>query len=264
MGDRVLIVEHEAEAGLGFLAGWLAGGGVTCEVVRPYLGEEVPVLDDGPPASGFPAGLIVLGGAASAWDDEGYPWLPATRELIRRAVDASLPTLGICLGAQLMTLACGGEVKPGTAGLEVGLGAVSLLPAAADDPLFARLPPAVRAVQYHQDAMTALPPGAVPLATATAYPAQAYRLGGRAWAVQFHPEATPEIFRSWTAPNAGELAAAGFDVERLDAAVTAADDELAGTWRPFAEAFAAVVTGGPTPATDDRTPAEAASPATGA
>ncbi|WP_405139249.1 type 1 glutamine amidotransferase [Sphaerisporangium sp. NBC_01403] len=241
MGHRILIIEHEAEAGPGFLAGWLADAGMTCEVARPYLDGEIPGLRTGD--GGRVDGLIVLGGAASAWDDEGYPWLPATRELIRNSVDAGLPTLGICLGAQLMTLACGGEVERGAEGLEVGLRPVSLLPAAEDDPLFARLPPTVRSVQYHQDAMTALPPGAVPLATAEQYPNQAYRLGSSAWAVQFHPEATPEIFLSWTGPNADELREGGFDVDGLDAPVLAAHDELVRTWRPLAEAFAAVVTG---------------------
>ncbi|MGW4639854.1 type 1 glutamine amidotransferase [Sphaerisporangium sp. NPDC004334] len=243
MTNRILIVEHEAEAGLGLFAGWLAGAGLACEVVRPYLGEEIPSLDAG---TGV-AGLVVLGGAPSAWDDEGTPWLPATRELIRRAVEASLPTLGICLGAQLMALACGGEVRPGEAGLEVGLGEVSLLPAAADDPLFAGLPLTARAVQYHQDAVTVLPPGAVPLATGAAYPNQAFRLGERAWAVQFHPEASPEIFGSWTGPNLAELAASGHDAARLCAEVDAAEPELRRTWRPLAEAFAAVAREGREP-----------------
>ncbi|GAA3844684.1 type 1 glutamine amidotransferase [Sphaerisporangium flaviroseum] len=253
MGNRVVIIEHEAEAGPGFLAGWLAEAGMTCEIVRPYLGGRVPALDvaadrrqegAGFWLGGRPAdGLIVLGGAASAWDDEGYPWLPATRELIRRSVEASMPTLGICLGAQLMTLACGGEVRPGAAGLEVGLRPVSPLPDAGDDPLFSRLPPSPRALQYHGDAMTVLPPGAVPLATGEPYPNQAYRLGARAWAVQFHPEATPEIFLSWTGPNAGELSGAGFDVAELDAEAVAAREELTETWRPLAEGFAAVVAG---------------------
>jgi GMP synthase-like glutamine amidotransferase len=251
MEKRVLIIEHEAEAGLGFFAGWLAGAGVTCDVVRPYLGDPIPSLtahaapaDGGAPGDGLPVdGVIVLGGAASAWDDEGYPWLPATRELIRHSVQASVPTLGICLGAQLMTLACGGAVERGTQGLEVGLGEITLLPAADDDALLSRLPRSARAVQYHQDTMTALPPGAVPLATGQMYPNQAYRLGDRAWAVQFHPEATPEIFLTWTADSADGLAAAGFDRQRLDAEVVAAREELDKTWRLLAESFAAVVTG---------------------
>ncbi|GGK88440.1 glutamine amidotransferase [Sphaerisporangium melleum] len=249
MTHRILIVEHEAEAGLGYFAGWLAEAGMTCHVVRPYLGEPLPSLDGGTAPAGPWDGLIVLGGAPSAWDDEGTPWLPGTRALLRRAVETSLPTLGICLGAQLMALACGGRVEPGTAGPEVGLGAISLLPAAAGDPLFAALPLTARAVQYHQDAVTVPPPGAVLLATAADYPTQAYRLGERAWGVQFHPEASVEIFLSWTAPNADRLAEDGLDAARLDAEVVAAGEELRATWRPLAEAFAAVVRGAAGPGT---------------
>ncbi|MFC6085457.1 type 1 glutamine amidotransferase [Sphaerisporangium aureirubrum] len=233
MNHRVLVIEHEAEAGLGYFEDWLAGAGVTCDVVRPYLGEAVPE------AAGD--GLIVLGGAASAWDDEGFPWQPATRDLLRASVEASVPTLGVCLGAQLMTLACGGTVERGAPGLEVGLRPVTPLDAAARDPLFGVLPPVAWAVQYHGDAMTVPPPGAVPLATGDPYPAQGYRLGDRAWAVQFHPEATPEIFTSWLA-NPDPLTAAGYDPAALDAEVRGAAAGLAATWRPFAEAFAAVVT----------------------
>ncbi|NUP83955.1 MAG: C26 family cysteine hydrolase domain-containing family, partial [Nonomuraea sp.] len=94
---RITVIEHEADAGLGYLAGWL---GLPCDVVRPYLGEEVPER--------AADGLIVLGGAAAAWEDERSPWQPATRVLLRRAVAEGTPTLGICLGAQLLTMALGG------------------------------------------------------------------------------------------------------------------------------------------------------------
>ncbi|GAA3554283.1 type 1 glutamine amidotransferase [Nonomuraea rosea] len=205
---------------------WL---GLACDVVRPYLGDEIPVR----PADG----LIVLGGAAAAWEDERSPWQPATRDLLRRAVDEATPTLAICLGAQLLTMACGGTVERGANGLEVGAREVVALPAAASDRLLSGAGTAV-AVQYHQDAMTRLPDGAVPLMTGSQYPNQAYRLGETAWAVQFHPEATPEIFCSWTEESG--LAAAG----ELNAEVKAAEGALVATWRPMAAAFAEVVRAG--------------------
>ncbi|MEV5890797.1 type 1 glutamine amidotransferase [Nonomuraea fuscirosea] len=220
---RITVIEHEAEAGLGYLAGWL---GLACEVVRPYLGEEVP----GRAADG----LIVLGGAAAAWEDERSPWQPATRNLLRRAVDDGTPTLAVCLGAQLLTMACGGTVERGAHGVEVGLCEVAALPAAGTDRLLSGVGRAV-AIQYHQDAITRLPEGAVPLMTGDPYPNQAYRLGPAAWAVQFHPEATPEIFASWTAEPPLDSA------EKLNAEVKAAESALVTTWRPVARAFADVV-----------------------
>ncbi|WP_084517984.1 type 1 glutamine amidotransferase [Microtetraspora niveoalba] len=232
MSERVVVVEHEAHAGLGFFAEWLEDAGIEYEVVRPHRGEAVP-SDPG-------AGLVVLGGSPSAWDDDGCAWLPDTRALIAGAVRSGVPTLGVCLGAQLMTIACGGAVERGSNGLEIGLGSVELLPEAADDRLFGPVAAAAaepRAVQYHYDAMTALPPGAVRLATGSRYPNQAYRLGDSAWAVQFHPEATPEIFASWTA--AGDLA--DHDVAELDREVKEAEPALRAAWRPLAEAFAGLV-----------------------
>ncbi|MFE3448161.1 type 1 glutamine amidotransferase [Nonomuraea sp. NPDC059194] len=214
---RITVIEHEAGAGLGYFEDWL---GVDAHVVRPYLGEEVP--------SHAEDGLIVLGGEASAWDDAGYPWLPATRELLRVSVADGTPTLGICLGAQLMTIACGGTVERGGDGLEIGAREVVALPEAAADALLGALGRAV-AVQYHQDAMTVLPDGAVRLAGSAQYPNQAYRLGDRAWAVQFHPEATPEIFAAWQAP------------EELVVEVKEAEDDLVAAWRPLASAFGEVV-----------------------
>jgi GMP synthase (glutamine-hydrolysing) len=229
---RITVIEHEASAGLGFFAGWLAEAGAGCEIVRPYLGEAVPERAED--------GLIVLGGKAAAWEDAQYPWLPATRDLIRHSVEGGVPTLGVCLGAQLMTLACGGAVERGEHGLEVGARQVVPLPAAEADPLFGGLGPAL-AVQYHGDAMTELPPGAVPLATGDPYPNQAYRLGDRAWAVQFHPEATPEIFTGWTVGSADHLTERGYSVEELNTQVKEARERLAGTWKSLAERFVTVV-----------------------
>ncbi|MFI6907366.1 type 1 glutamine amidotransferase [Nonomuraea sp. NPDC050394] len=219
---RITVIEHEADAPLGYFAAWL---GLPCDIVRPYLGDPIPVS--------AADGLIVLGGEMAAWEDEAHPWLPATRDLIRRSVAGQTPVLGICLGAQLMTLACGGTVERGAAGLEIGACRVTLLPVA--DPLLSGsgLAGTVPAAQFHRDAMTTLPEGATLLMTGERYPHQAYRLGAKAWAVQFHPEVTPEIFDRW-------IAASGQD-QNLATEVKAADAALVATWRPVAEAFAAVV-----------------------
>jgi len=228
----VIVIEHQRSCGLGRFGPWLAAAGLEPTVVRPYLGDPVPARADD--------GLIVLGGEASAWQDERCPWLPATRELIARSVADGVPTLGICLGAQLMTLACGGVVEPGGHGLEAGVVPVDPLPAAAGDPLLGHLSAGTPAVQFHYDVSVTLPPGAVLLATGAVYPNQAYRLGRAAWAVQFHPEATTEIFRGWLANDAGNLTARGLDIAALAAAVAEAQPRLVAARRPLAEGVAAV------------------------
>src|SRR5437763_1208148 len=115
---RVLVVQHTAHEGLGRLQEWLPESGVDVHPIHPYLGHRVPPSVEGD-------ALIVLGGPMGAYDDEAASWLPATRALLRSAIDDGVPTLGICLGAQLLAVAAGGEVLRGTAGPELGFGEVS-------------------------------------------------------------------------------------------------------------------------------------------
>jgi len=228
----VLVVEHQATCGLGRLSP-LPG----CHLVpvRPYLGAALPA-----DLAGYDA-LVVLGGAMDAWDDAGSPWLPTTRSLLRQAVSAGVPTLGVCLGAQLLAMACGSRVSRGPDGPELGLVPVTLLPAAADDPLAAALPPRVPAPQGHSDVVEELPEGAVLLASSAAYPHQLFRVGARAWGVQYHPEVTEDDFAAWMARRAEALAAQGRTPDELVAELVDARQALVGSARAHAEAFAAVV-----------------------
>ena len=101
--STLLVIEHEPGCPLDRFERWLTG--LDLVVVRPYKGEDVPSS----PADG----LLVLGGSMSAYDDDIAPWLPATRELLSVAMSTDVPTLGICLGAQLLAVACGGTVDVG-------------------------------------------------------------------------------------------------------------------------------------------------------
>src|SRR3954467_479367 len=150
---RALIVQHTPSEGLGWLQEWLPDAGVHVHPIHPYLGHRVPPSVEGD-------ALIVLGGPMGCMDDEAADWLPAVRTLLRTAVDDGVPTLGICLGAQLLAAATGGYVERGAAGPEVGLGRVDVTHG--DDLLDVGAMPVV---QWHFDAVTALPPGAVPLAS---------------------------------------------------------------------------------------------------
>jgi len=97
---RLLVIEHEADAPVALFGEWLTGVGVELEVIRPWKGDPVP-------SQVATGGLVVLGGAMAAEDDDVAPWLPAVRSLLREAVPAGVPTLGICLGLQLLALGRG-------------------------------------------------------------------------------------------------------------------------------------------------------------
>src|SRR6476469_513029 len=212
MGARLLVVQHEPDAPAGWLGEWWAAAGVELDVVRADLGQPVPArLSDG-----GHDGLVVLGGAMGANDDALHPWLRPTKELLRDTVRGGSPTLGVCLGHQLAS--------------------VALTPEGADDPLLAGRDGA-GAVHFNDDVVGTPPPGATVLARLPDGSAQALRLGERAWSVQFHPETSPEIFGAWLRwerPDGLEPAD-----EALLATVTAARDRLRGTWETFATRFAA-------------------------
>jgi GMP synthase (glutamine-hydrolysing) len=139
--------------------------------------------------------VLVMGGPMGAGDDREYPWLAAERELIAATVGAGRPFLGVCLGVQLLAAALGAPViaceRP-----EVGLLEVELTDEGRADPLFAGLGEPLVSLQWHADTFE-LPDGAVRLATSSEVENQAFRVGERAYGVQFHLEVTAEMAREW-------------------------------------------------------------------
>ena len=233
MAVALLVIQHGWDDPPGPLGEWLTDAGLTLDVRRPYEGDALPAdLSEH-------SGLLVLGGAMGAADDERAPWLPAVRQLMRAAVAHEVPTLGVCLGGQLLALANGGRVELNPQGPEIGAQLVAKRSAAASDPLFGPLPIMPDVIQWHFDAITALPPGAVQLASAPACDIQAFRLGRLAWGLQFHIETTPEVFGWWADEDAALFA--DYDLAEIVRRAAAAHADIAETWQPFAAAFAAVV-----------------------
>ena len=236
----VLVVQHEEHCGAGRLEASLCSA-ARLDVRRPDLGDPLP-----PDLAGY-GGLVVLGGAVGVLDDGDAPWLPATRRLLADAVAAGLPTLGICLGAQMLAVATGGTVERGAAGLEAGVVALTLTPEAGTDPLLAPVraasgeaPPVA---QFHQDAVTRLPPGAVLLASSERYPHQAFRVGAAAWGLQYHPEVTAADFAAWVHDGHRTVRGAGLDPAGLVASYTDAEPALAAGATAHGGALAALLGG---------------------
>ena len=238
-GARVLVVQHQDDCHVGWFGDWFAACGVATDVLRPYAGEDLPEHPD------EWAGLLVLGGSMGAYDDAAHPWLRSVKDLLRSAVTADVPTLGICLGHQLLAVACGGRVEPNPAGRAMGLVDLHLSAQGCADPLLSAVKPPLRSARWNQDVVVELPADASLLAVDGADIPQAIRVGRRAWGVQFHPEASPAVVRIWasrTATGRGADARASRDeVTNALRAVESAEGVLRTVSSSFAGAFAAQV-----------------------
>jgi len=185
----ILAVRHERHEGLGFLE-------------KVFKEEKVPFcyLDvfENPDLSVDLSGtsaLVVLGGAMGVYEADRFPFLRKEIELLREALRQNLPTLGICLGSQLLAAAGGARVYRGPQ-KEIGWFPLRIEPQAREDPLLRHLAAETMAFHWHGDTFD-LPKGARPLAFSERYTHQAFRLGEKAWGLQFHLEITEEMIREW-------------------------------------------------------------------
>jgi len=239
--NRTLVVENDPTDDARRLGDWLTAAGLTLATCRPHAGDPVPVTLDGY------AALVVMGGAQPAYPgpdgSPGAPWFPALEGLLRKAVRGQVPTLAVCLGAQLLATAHGGTVAPGANGPEIGPRLVARRDAAERDVLWEHVPLAPDVLQWHHDEITELPVGATLLAASTYHAHQAFRMGSRAWGVQFHIECDTAMVADWAADDAESLARLGYEPARLVDACAAVMPDLEEVWQPFAQRFAAVALG---------------------
>jgi GMP synthase (glutamine-hydrolysing) len=225
---RVLVVQHVKWETPGRILPALDRAGLDI-VTRTLVAEHdpsVPDLDE-------LAGVVIMGGPMGAGDLERYPALALERDLARRAVEADVPVLGVCLGHQILALSLGGSLDP-DATREIGVAPISLV---ADSHL-GRAGEQLDVLHWHFD-NAAAPPGAEVLARTDGCPNQAFRVGS-GFGMQFHLEVDPPLLAAWLMPDAmGEPA----DAREMPAALAAADPRL----REVADAafggFAAAVEG---------------------
>lgn len=149
--------------------------------------------------------VVVLGGPIAANQDEAYPFLAEEAALLRERMQAGRPTLGLCLGAQLMARALGGPIHP-DAVKELGWGPITLTEAGQESCLRHLAGEEVRVLHWHGDTFE-LPEGATRLAATSACPNQAFLWGSTALALQFHMEVTHHALEAWWVGNARDIAA---------------------------------------------------------
>ncbi|MDL9978344.1 type 1 glutamine amidotransferase [Microbacterium sp. ASV49] len=208
---------------------WLEEDGFAVDAV--FGGNGLPEsLDDY-------AGLVMLGGGLMPEDDDRAPWLAQERALARAAIDADLPTLGICLGGQILAHVAGGEVRRSFGPKERGSTVIRTSDAGRADLLLGGLGDAAPMIENHQDMITALPPAAVLLGSSEAIANQAFRLGARVYGLQFHPEVCAEDLLRWEEPT--DPAPGDRSVADLVADARAVDEQNTRTSRALVAGFAA-------------------------
>jgi GMP synthase (glutamine-hydrolysing) len=196
--------------------------GLQVERRELFAGAHVPTLADADL-------LVVMGGPMGVSDvgDPRYPFLAPELELLRGAVERDFPTLGICLGSQLLAAAGGARVHPNLTGdpprptREVGWGAVHFVRSAAEEPALTGLDPAELVLHWHGDTFE-LPRGATLLASTLTCRHQMYRLGRRQFGLQFHIEVNHSDIEAWLATDVeyvrGALGPDGVERIRRDTA----------------------------------------------
>lgn len=204
------IVRHVAFEDLGLFAAPLAARGWTLSTVDAGVDDIAAAIDGADLA-------VICGGPIGVYETDRYPFLLDELDAIERRVESGRPTLGLCLGAQLVAAAMGAPVYPGRR-KEIGWGRVQLtldgriscLSAVADSPV----------LHWHGDTFD-LPPGATLLASSDLYSNQAFSIGPTTLALQFHAEADPVRMEQWLIGHTAELTAASVDVRALRARTAA-------------------------------------------
>jgi GMP synthase-like glutamine amidotransferase len=147
--------------------------------------------------------MIILGGPMGANDVAIYSYLRRVEELVREATQRNIPTVGICLGAQIIARALGAKVGPNPV-KEIGWSPIVVEPRGQVSRLFQQMPPMFSVFQWHEDSFS-LPEGAVLLASSEKCRNQAFRYEKSTWAIQFHLEVTPEMIKTWCQEYTREL-----------------------------------------------------------
>jgi GMP synthase-like glutamine amidotransferase len=186
---RILVIEHHDTPSLGIVGETLEAEGVATRVLWGEDGDPMP--ED---TQGFD-GMIVLGGAMNALDDERCPYFPDLLSLIRQFHIREKPMMGICLGAQLIARAFGGRAHL-DGPFEFGFHPIDLTAQGRQDPVLGHMADGLHLFEWHTDHYE-LPGSATRLATGRDYHNQAYRIGRFTYAMQFHLEVTRPLVEGW-------------------------------------------------------------------
>lgn len=186
---KVIIIKHIDIEGPGTIGDFLDCNDIPYREIDIFNGEPLP------DSLSEISAVIVLGGPMNVYEEDKYPFLKQEDEFLKEVIEEGLPTLGFCLGAQLIAKAKGAIVRKATQ-KEIGWFKISLNRNGSSDPLFQEFPREVDVFQWHGDTFD-IPDGAVKLAESELCSNQAYRIGDNIYGLQFHVEVTDEMIYQW-------------------------------------------------------------------
>jgi GMP synthase-like glutamine amidotransferase len=220
--SKILIIQNDETDPPHLVGLWLTELGFTLQIVKAYQGEEIP-----PTVPQDIVAVIPLGGHMNANDDTNYPFLRNERALLKSAVAAGIPVLGICLGSQLLAVATGGRVEKAKTG-EVGI--YEIVSTNSSDHIFDFSQP-LPVAQWHEDEVTELPDGATLLASSELCNNQIYRMNELTYGLQFHPEIDLSIVKRWEADADNAFIDSG--KRTIQPEMVRMEAVLSATWKPF-------------------------------
>jgi GMP synthase (glutamine-hydrolysing) len=221
---RILVIQHNLDDHLNELAAPLIEAGLEIDT-WDVENADAPTT----PLNEYD-GVISLGAIAGVLEENEHAWMPKERKLFNQALDLEMPLLGICFGSQLLASAAGAEVYK-TPTPEVGWTRVEMKPEAATDPIMAALGKNPDVFHFHYDTFT-MPEGAKLFGTTNDIN-QAFKVGPKAWGVQFHIEVGLAAMHSWfaTYPKA---------FEKLGISVAEQKELTSKNWKTYRERSIAV------------------------
>lgn len=204
---KVLIIQNDVAEGAGLLGSLLEDQRFAVDTANGWELRESDVQGNGYD------GLVVLGGVQGAYETDLYPYLAREIDLCREFMDADKPVIGFCLGAQLLAVSLGGEVRPNIES-EIGWLPVTLSEAAQAEPLLTSLPLEMNVFHFHGDTIE-IPPGCVNLASSSITPCQLFSAGPGVYGFQFHAEIDRPLLQAMCLKNAGYMREQGMDAEQM-------------------------------------------------
>ncbi|MDX6606666.1 MAG: hypothetical protein QOD14_1206 [Solirubrobacterales bacterium] len=186
---RALAIVHQRDAGPGVFMEEIRERGVDLDewlLSERGTGPGVEIAE-------YDA-VLTFGGAMHADQEDRHPWLHFEKDFLAAMIDDGMPLLAVCLGSQLLAEAAGGSARRASEP-EIGWHEVEVTAEGAQDPVIGPLAPRFSAFQWHS--YEALPPDGAAMLARSPICAQAYRVGERAWAIQFHAEVTAQDAERW-------------------------------------------------------------------